>query len=453
MRVGGKPYGVATSQDPVGYELRPGKRPRRLSSGLPDLLVTARAGIIVTGTEVLSGIIQDRNGPWLAERMRAARRRARAHDGRRRPAGRPARGAGVPGRPGDGPDRHLRRPRADRRRPHRARWWRTSRGARWRRRGAGGPYPRDPRAAAGRAGARRRGGVPRGQPQAGDGAPRARRCSSRSARPPGSSSGEQPAGGGAPGPAGRAAADVGTRAGHAPLRGAARARRRAGAADHAAVRHRRSPRSRKTLRDAEAAGVPLGALEITTCLRRGEIEIATVFAPAAAADYERLRGRGARSATATQVFARDGETIDELVARRCWAAGAHGGDGGVVHGRADGGAADRPRGLLGVRARRRDGVLQRGQGRAGGRARGADRAHGAVSPEVASALADGAARALRGGRRHRHHGHRRTGRRHAREAGRDRLPVPGASAAASGSSARSSCPAAARWCASGPPPS
>jgi cytoskeleton protein RodZ len=35
MRVGGKSYGVASSQDPVGYELRPGKRPRRLSSGLP----------------------------------------------------------------------------------------------------------------------------------------------------------------------------------------------------------------------------------------------------------------------------------------------------------------------------------------------------------------------------------------------------------------------------------
>src|ERR1044072_3249820 len=30
----------------------------------------ARAGIIVTGTEVLSGIISDRNGPWLSERLR-----------------------------------------------------------------------------------------------------------------------------------------------------------------------------------------------------------------------------------------------------------------------------------------------------------------------------------------------------------------------------------------------
>lgn len=29
-----------------------------------------RAGILVTGTEVLTGIIQDRNGPWLSERLR-----------------------------------------------------------------------------------------------------------------------------------------------------------------------------------------------------------------------------------------------------------------------------------------------------------------------------------------------------------------------------------------------
>ncbi|MGN6189294.1 MAG: competence/damage-inducible protein A [Conexibacter sp.] len=32
--------------------------------------MSARAGIVVTGTEVLSGIIADRNGPWLAERLR-----------------------------------------------------------------------------------------------------------------------------------------------------------------------------------------------------------------------------------------------------------------------------------------------------------------------------------------------------------------------------------------------
>jgi nicotinamide-nucleotide amidase len=32
--------------------------------------VSARAGIVVTGTEVLSGRVSDRNGPWLAERLR-----------------------------------------------------------------------------------------------------------------------------------------------------------------------------------------------------------------------------------------------------------------------------------------------------------------------------------------------------------------------------------------------
>ena len=30
----------------------------------------ARAGILITGTEVLTGIISDRNGPWLSERLR-----------------------------------------------------------------------------------------------------------------------------------------------------------------------------------------------------------------------------------------------------------------------------------------------------------------------------------------------------------------------------------------------
>ncbi|HEY4896530.1 MAG TPA: molybdopterin-binding protein, partial [Solirubrobacteraceae bacterium] len=30
----------------------------------------ARAGIVVTGTEVLTGRVSDRNGPWLAERLR-----------------------------------------------------------------------------------------------------------------------------------------------------------------------------------------------------------------------------------------------------------------------------------------------------------------------------------------------------------------------------------------------
>ena len=31
--------------------------------------MAARAGIVVTGTEVLTGRVQDRNGPWLADRL------------------------------------------------------------------------------------------------------------------------------------------------------------------------------------------------------------------------------------------------------------------------------------------------------------------------------------------------------------------------------------------------
>ena len=31
--------------------------------------VSARAGIVVTGTEVLTGRVTDRNGPWIADRL------------------------------------------------------------------------------------------------------------------------------------------------------------------------------------------------------------------------------------------------------------------------------------------------------------------------------------------------------------------------------------------------
>ena len=38
-------------------------------AALPDR-VSAHAGIVVTGTEVLTGRVTDRNGPWLSERLR-----------------------------------------------------------------------------------------------------------------------------------------------------------------------------------------------------------------------------------------------------------------------------------------------------------------------------------------------------------------------------------------------
>ena len=40
-----------------------------MSSGGPVSSGGPRAGILVTGTEVLTGIISDRNGPWLSERL------------------------------------------------------------------------------------------------------------------------------------------------------------------------------------------------------------------------------------------------------------------------------------------------------------------------------------------------------------------------------------------------
>ena len=72
----------------------------------------------------------------------------------------------------------------------------------------------------------------------------------------------------------------------------------------------------KTLREAEQDGVPLARLEITTCLRRGEIEIATVFEPEAAGDYAAFEAAVLERHGST-VFARDGETVDELVAAAC----------------------------------------------------------------------------------------------------------------------------------------
>ncbi|MEA2482855.1 MAG: nicotinamide-nucleotide amidase, partial [Thermoleophilaceae bacterium] len=31
--------------------------------------MSVRAGVVVTGTEVLTGRVRDRNGPWLADRL------------------------------------------------------------------------------------------------------------------------------------------------------------------------------------------------------------------------------------------------------------------------------------------------------------------------------------------------------------------------------------------------
>jgi nicotinamide-nucleotide amidase len=142
-----------------------------------------------------------------------------------------------------------------------------------------------------------------------------------------------------------------------------------------------------TLRALEDESVPLERLEITTCLRRGEIEIATVFPPDAAADYEAFAA-GVRARHGDTLFSEDGASIDvqvaELLAGRTIAV-AESCTGGLMAGR----LTDR----AGSSAYVLGGVVVYSDA---AKTRFADvpaeliARHGAVSPEVAAALADGA---------------------------------------------------------------
>ena len=67
-----------------------------------------------------------------------------------------------------------------------------------------------------------------------------------------------------------------------------------------------------TLRAADAAGIELSELEITTCLRRGELEIATRFEPPAADTYASLIDF-VRERHGDTLFSLDGSTIDDQV--------------------------------------------------------------------------------------------------------------------------------------------
>ncbi len=68
-----------------------------------------------------------------------------------------------------------------------------------------------------------------------------------------------------------------------------------------------------TLRAAEAAHVPLEQLEITTCLRRGEIEVATRYEPPGQRAYDELIDFIAQRHADT-LYSRDGSTVDDQVA-------------------------------------------------------------------------------------------------------------------------------------------
>ncbi len=143
-----------------------------------------------------------------------------------------------------------------------------------------------------------------------------------------------------------------------------------------------------TLRAADEAGVRLRELEITTCLRRGELEISTRFEPDAAADYGELLTFIER-AHGEHIFSRDGSTIDQQVAELLTAgetiALAESCTGGLLAARLTERAGSSAYVLGGA-------VVYSNEAKA--QIVGVDPAliatHGAVSPEVARALADGA---------------------------------------------------------------
>lgn len=142
-----------------------------------------------------------------------------------------------------------------------------------------------------------------------------------------------------------------------------------------------------TLREAEAAGLDLAPLEITTCLRRGEIEVATRYEPGGEQAYEAF-SRFVAGRHADTLFSLDGATIDDQVAE-------------LLDGRTIATAESCTGGLLVARLTERAGssayvlgglVVYANEAKAelaGVEPELIERA-GAVSPEVAEALAEGA---------------------------------------------------------------
>jgi nicotinamide-nucleotide amidase len=367
--------------------------------------MSTRAGIVVTGTEVLSGIIADRNGPWLSERLRE-RGVQLAHVmivGDRREDLRAALDfltregmdlivtsgglgptaddltvevvAEYAGRP-MALDEALEGRIAAILEGLRARWHAFS--------GADARHPSrsDSFEEAMRAGNRKQAMVP-------EGAAVLEPVGTAPGLVVPSRNGDGPVVVVLPGPPGELqpmwSAALDTEPVRAALSGA-------GAYERRIMRLFGLPESEiaRTLREVEAAGVPLGRLEITTCLRRGEIEIATVFEPEAAGDYETFEAAVAER-HGRALFARDGETIDDLVAAALLGppvrtiATAESCTGGGMAARLTDRAGSSAYVLGGLTVYSNEAKIEL----AGVPAELIER-HGAVSPEVASALADGA---------------------------------------------------------------
>jgi nicotinamide-nucleotide amidase len=143
----------------------------------------------------------------------------------------------------------------------------------------------------------------------------------------------------------------------------------------------------ETLREAERRGVALERLEVTTCLKRGEIEVVTRYEPGDAEVYEELAAV-VRERHGEMLFSEDGSSVDEQVAA-------------LLRGRTIAVAESCTGGLLAARLTERPGASEYMRGgivayadavkvaRAGVPAELIER-HGAVSCEVAQALAEGA---------------------------------------------------------------
>jgi nicotinamide-nucleotide amidase len=145
----------------------------------------------------------------------------------------------------------------------------------------------------------------------------------------------------------------------------------------------------ETLRVAEREGVDLSAMEVTTCLRRGEVEIDTRWEPAADDVYEAFEAVVRRRHPHT-LFSTDGSTVDQQVAalllERGWTiATAESCTAGLLAARLTdlAGSSAYVRGGLVVYADEAKTALARVPAEL-------IAAHGAVSVEVAVALADGA---------------------------------------------------------------
>jgi nicotinamide-nucleotide amidase len=69
----------------------------------------------------------------------------------------------------------------------------------------------------------------------------------------------------------------------------------------------------QTLREAEREGVELGRLEVTTCLKRGEVEVVTRYEPDVQDVYDAFQ-RVVKQRHRDTLFSEDGSTVDEQVA-------------------------------------------------------------------------------------------------------------------------------------------